>query len=65
MLMKEVEDLVMYSVFTNNVEEPNLDETTFLPETNVFMLYLSIFKVLGVTRSSKNRKNARIPLRQR
>ena len=65
MLMKEVEDLVMYSVFTNNVEEPILDETTFLPETNVFMLYLSIFKVLGVTRSSKNRKNARIPLRQR
>ena len=41
----------MYSVFTNNVEEPILDETTFLPETNVSMVYLSIFKVLEVTRS--------------
>ena len=34
-LTKEVEDLVVYSVFTNNVEEPILDETTFPPETNI------------------------------
>ena len=46
----------MYSVFTNNVEEPILDETTFIPETNVFMLYISIFKVVEVTRSSMQKQ---------
>ena len=56
LLTKEVEGLIVNSVFTNNVHWSFVDETTLYPEANAFMMYVSLMKVLESERKPMERQ---------